>query len=324
MKDKILTVEEIKEFMDTYNSIEDFTERSKFVEKYPIKTANIIRERMTLPLMEATDETNKEDVWNFINKCSTFAHCPGSQGDYKRMLKFADNEALVDVVINTISKMGYPFSEEDRGDFVTYYYGIALISQSNYRREDTLKLLEELVDYVIENNSIDADPLVRNLKVLSKTFDDLKEIYEKSKPIYAMVSMQDILSEVTTMLCHVLPYNYITEEQVQAQYLNVENPIDGKVNVEINLDTFLLKIYDNGKVTFKLKTKDFRIVSYAIIRDVLFRKYLSEHNEGEINYQGISELVNKDIQRMYSKSCIEVYNETLKYIDDMNNNNCIG
>lgn len=85
MKDKILTVEEIKEFMDTYNSIEDFTERSKFVEKYPIKTANIIRERMTLPLMEATDETNKEDVWNFINKCSTFAHCPGSQGDYKRM-----------------------------------------------------------------------------------------------------------------------------------------------------------------------------------------------------------------------------------------------
>ena len=77
-------------------------------------------------------------------------------------------------------------------------------------------------------------------------------------------------------------------------------------------------------MTFKLKTKDFRIVSYAIIRDVLFRKYLSEHNEGEINYQGISELVNKDIQRMYSKSCIEVYNETLKYIDDMNNNNCIG
>ena len=126
-------------------------------------------------------------------------------------------------------------------------------------------------------------------------------------------------------ICNLLlPYNYITEEQVQAQYLNVENPIDGKVNVEINLDTFLLKIYDNGKVTFKLKTKDFRIVSYAIIRDVLFRKYLSEHNEGEINYQGISELVNKDIQRMYSKSCIEVYNETLKYIDDMNNNNCIG
>lgn len=90
---------------------------------------------MTLPLMEAADETNKEDVWNFINKCSTFVHCPVSQGDYKRMLKFADNEALVDVVINTISKMGYPFSEEDRGDVVTYYYGIALISQSNYRRE---------------------------------------------------------------------------------------------------------------------------------------------------------------------------------------------
>ncbi|MGZ7238520.1 hypothetical protein ACXWO6_09905, partial [Streptococcus pyogenes] len=73
-----------------------------------------------------------------------------------------------------------------------------------------------------------------------------------------------------------------------------------------------------GKVSFKLKTKDFRIVSYAIIRDVLFRKYLSEQNEGEINYQGISELVNKDIQRMYSKYCIEAYNDILKYIDDMN------
>ena len=50
MKEKILTVEEIKGFLDTYNSIEDFTERSNFVEKYPIKTANIIRERMAFEI----------------------------------------------------------------------------------------------------------------------------------------------------------------------------------------------------------------------------------------------------------------------------------
>ena len=48
---------------------------------------------------------------------------------------FAEDDALVDVVLDTLKDMKYPFSEADFiPDIVGYYYSIAMISQSMHRR----------------------------------------------------------------------------------------------------------------------------------------------------------------------------------------------
>ena len=110
--------------------------------------------KMTMPLMEHAPDEAKEDVWKFIKKISTYARTPGTLADYKKMAGFAEHDALVDVVLDTLLDMKYPFRQTDFiPDIVGYYYSIAMISQSMHRRGETLKLFSDLVDYVIAEHS---------------------------------------------------------------------------------------------------------------------------------------------------------------------------
>ena len=120
--------------------------------------------KMTLPLMEHASDDVKEAVWKLVKRLSTYARTPGTVADYKKMAVFAENDAIVDVVLDTLKDMKYPFKNTDFiPDSSGYYYSIALISQSMHRRDETIKLFNELVDYAIDIKSDSALPLARNM-----------------------------------------------------------------------------------------------------------------------------------------------------------------
>ena len=87
--------------------------------------------KMTLPLMEHASEDEKEAVWKLVKRLSTYARTPGTVADYKKMVAFAKDDAIVDVVLDKLKDMKYPFKNTDFiPDISGYYYSIALISQS--------------------------------------------------------------------------------------------------------------------------------------------------------------------------------------------------
>ena len=111
---------------------------------------NYSHKKMTLPLMEHASEEMKEPVWKLVKKLASYARVPGAMSDFKKMAVFAEDDAIVDVVLDTLQDMKYPFKNTDFiPDIMGYYYSIALISQSMHRREETIKLFNELVDYAI-------------------------------------------------------------------------------------------------------------------------------------------------------------------------------
>lgn len=109
----------------------------------------IITKPMTYILMSHTDDTNKEKIWKYCKKIASFSHAPIKLKDYQRMLPFqrmwnrrCDYES--------IGRNRYPFSDgKNKVEPVEgYYYAIATISQSTYRREEILSLLQVITDYL--------------------------------------------------------------------------------------------------------------------------------------------------------------------------------
>ncbi len=309
MKEKAPTVEEIKEFKYKLNNAKDNCERQKIVEEYPRKNPLLLQEMMTFPLIEDADEEEREIIWKFMMKCGSFAHCPVSASDYKRMIPFAEDEVLVKLVLHALKKVGYPFKNDNFIKTTIYYYCIALISQSQYCREEILETMEKIIDFVIENKAPDASPLVRNMKVLSKNFEDLKPLYEKSKPIYAIVANEHLLSYVRVGLSHTQYYESITEEQIQTEYVNIETPIDGKVYIDIVMDEYYVKINENGKVKFSYQTKDFYIAAYAIFRDILYRQYIKELDQTD----NVTERMNETLVKIYGETKVNDFNNNLAF-----------
>ena len=158
---------------------------------------NYSHKKMTLPLMEHASEEMKEPVWKLVKKLASYARVPGAMSDFKKMAVFAEDDAIVDVVLDTLQDMKYPFKNTDFiPDIMGYYYSIALISQSMHRREETIKLFNELVDYAISIKSNSALPLARNMDVLSKEYPDLSDLFEKAKTIYRFDAIDSIKERV--------------------------------------------------------------------------------------------------------------------------------
>ena len=132
--------------------------------------------KMTLPLMEHAPEETKEQVWKLVKKISTFSYSPCTPAEYKRMAAFAENDAVVDVVLDTLKDLGYPF-----------------------------KLLDELVDYVIANHSPCILPLARNMDVLSKDYPDLTNILEKAKIIFKIDAIDGVKKGVAIQINKLYP-----------------------------------------------------------------------------------------------------------------------
>lgn len=94
------------------------------------------------------------------------------------MLPFSEDEDIVDVIMKALEENRYPFSDgKNKVEPVEgYYYAIATISQSTYRREEILSLLQRITDYFKSNLSDKLSLLKRNMDVLKKGYPDLGEI----------------------------------------------------------------------------------------------------------------------------------------------------
>jgi hypothetical protein len=276
------------------------------------------RKKMTLPLMEHASEEMKEPVWKLVKKLASYARVPGTVSDYKKMAVFAEDDAIVDVVLDTLKDMKYPFRNTDFiPDIMGYYYSIALVSQSMHRRDETIKLFNGLVDYAISIRSKSALPLARNMDVLSKDYPDLADIFEKAKIIYKIDAIDGVKEGVPIRINRLYP-EYISADRVGEEYINVEKPQDGKVFVDVDENEFVVRIAENGKDIFTKKFKhcNYDLIEYAIIRDVLLRKHMDEMQINDASDSRVVEAMRTDLQKLYSDVGISVNNEELPYILD--------
>jgi len=274
--------------------------------------------KMTLPLMEHASDDVKEAVWKLVKRLSTYARTPGTVADYKKMAVFAENDAIVDVVLNTLKDMKYPFKNTDFiPDVSGYYYSIALISQSMHRRDETIKLFNELVDYAIDIKSDSALPLARNMDVLSKEYPDLADLFEKAKIIYKIDAIDSIKSWVPIKINRIYR-GYISADRVEAEYINVENPQDGKVFVEVDEKEYVVRVVEKGKDIFtkKFKHYSYDMIVYAVVRDVLLKKHMEEMQIDDMTDAGVVEAMRNDLKQLYSENEISVNNKEFDYIMD--------
>ena len=274
--------------------------------------------KMTLPLMEHASDDVKEAVWKLVKRLSTYARTPGTVADYKKMAVFAENDAIVDVVLDTLKDMKYPFKNTDFiPDVSGYYYSIALISQSMHRRDETIKLFNELVDYAIDIKSDSALPLARNMDVLSKEYPDLADLFEKARIIYKIDAIDSIKTWVPIKINRIYR-GYISADRVEAEYINVEKPQDGKVFVEVDEKEYVVRVVEKGKDIFtkKFKHYSYDMIVYAVVRDVLLKKHMEEMQIDDMTDAGVVEAMRNDLKQLYSENEISANNKEFDYIMD--------
>lgn len=148
----------------------------------------IWRKLSTLLLLEAAEEVGVPDevIWKLCSKISSTIHAPVTKKEYERMLPFAQNPQIVDAVLKYFETYGPDYKDKTLFtifDIIGYYYCIALISLSDYRQEDCIKMLWDKVDYHIQNynkkNGGSFDVLLRNMKVLESMRPYLTPMKEK-------------------------------------------------------------------------------------------------------------------------------------------------
>lgn len=178
MKKNIPTVAEIKDLVEKDRTL-SLTEWSKIADQYEGKEVYIRIDYMTEHLMENAPQHRYEDVWKFAKKLKSYWHCPVSPAEYARMKVYAEDEELVAITLKALNDEEYPFEREKHRNFITYFYAVALISQSSHHREESLKTLERLTRFFVENKPFAYNALLRNMEVLSKKFPDLKPFAEE-------------------------------------------------------------------------------------------------------------------------------------------------
>ncbi len=94
------------------------------------------------------------------------------------MNSFSEDQDIVDVILLGLEENLYPFSAgKNKVEPVQgYYYSIATISQSTYRRNDTISLLQQIADYLKQNMPDKIFVLKRNMDVLKKDYPDLESV----------------------------------------------------------------------------------------------------------------------------------------------------
>lgn len=178
MKKNIPTIEEIKDLVEKRRTLST-SKWSEVAAQYSGKEVWIRSDYMTEHLLENAPEHRYEDVWKFARKLNSYWHCPVKPAEYARMNAYAEDEELVAVALKALNDEEYPFEGEEKREFITYFYTVALISQSNHHREECLETLERLTRFFIKNKPFTYDALLRNMEVLSKKFPDLKPFAEE-------------------------------------------------------------------------------------------------------------------------------------------------
>ena len=172
MKDIAPSVEEIKKVINIFDTL-SFKEKQK-LGVFKDKRKMIMKERMTLVLMLSANNLNKEKIWKYCKKIASYSHAPVELKEYQRMLPYADDKDIINVILNALEQNPFPFSNEEfLLDIVGYFYTIATISQSPYRRNDIISLLHKIANFIKENKPEYLNVFKRNMEVLKKSFLDL-------------------------------------------------------------------------------------------------------------------------------------------------------
>lgn len=187
MAKKIPTAAEVREYKERkYREIKYSHNYTVTGPQFPGE--NIWSRRSTLMLLEAAEAAGVPDevIWKLCSKIASTIHAPVTKKEYERMLPFAQNPQIVDVVLKYLDTYGPDYVDENLSslfDIIGYYYCVALISLSDYRQEDCIKMLWDKVYYHIENydkkNGGSFDVLLRNMKVLEASRPYLTPMKEK-------------------------------------------------------------------------------------------------------------------------------------------------
>lgn len=122
--------------------------------------------------VDMSDDT-KVTAWKFCKALVNFAHAPVAASEYKRMEKWVEEAALIDVLLEACDNYFPNPDFKYNFDTIGFSYSIALISQSKYRRQDCLNLLNKITQYYVNTKDDWYTVLLRNMKILSKNYPDL-------------------------------------------------------------------------------------------------------------------------------------------------------
>ena len=163
---KIPTLEEMQEYLKSWKA--DFKNRINDADHAAM------HHEMTLRIFaeDMTDDV-KLAAWKYCKELAKFSHAPVSPAEYKRAEKWLGEPGLIDVLLKACDNY-YP-NPAFKYDFDTigFSYSIALISQSEYRRQDCLALLDKITQYYVNTKDDWYTVLLRNMQKLVKAFPDL-------------------------------------------------------------------------------------------------------------------------------------------------------
>lgn len=169
--EKIPTLQEIQEYNDSLNG-------SDWQDHYISDLYHhTMRKEMTVRIFSVTSpESVKPVLWKFCKQLTKYSSAPVSPAEYKRMENFKEEYALIDVLLEACRDY-YPDRtvpiNKDRFDIIGFYYSIALISISDYRRQDCLELLDHVTQYYVKTKDDWYKVLLRNMQKLVKDYPDL-------------------------------------------------------------------------------------------------------------------------------------------------------
>lgn len=176
MKDTAPTMQEISDVLQLFetSSVSELQKLGVFDDNRKM----VLRKQMTSVLMSHANEANKETIWKYCKKLASFSHAPVTLKEYQRMKSFSEDHDIVDVILLGLEENPYPFSDgKNKVEPVQgYYYAIATISQSTYRRTDIISLLQKIADYLKQNMPDKVSVLKRNMDVLKKEYPDLESV----------------------------------------------------------------------------------------------------------------------------------------------------
>jgi hypothetical protein len=180
-KNNIPTASEVREYLekeDAYRKKCIANNETYVITGPKFPGENIWKTMITLPLLEAAEEVGEsnEEIWELCKKIAQATHAPITLKEYQRMLPFSQKEKTVDTVLKLLETYIPPFGVQywPGFDLVGYYYCIALISLSDYRKEDCEKQLWLTIDQFFKQ-----DPGLNNISVLLRNM----KVLEKQRPI---------------------------------------------------------------------------------------------------------------------------------------------
>ena len=131
-------------------------------------------------------EHERDELWKYCEKLSSFPHAPTTTKLYMQMIKFAENDLVVDAVYKLLSSWEVPEYccmaigyGDTKLDVVGYFYSVSLLSIAKVSRERNLTLLKDLTERFIHiRNTSLINLMARNFAKLKGEFVDLENLLD--------------------------------------------------------------------------------------------------------------------------------------------------